>query len=96
MRDIETQLRSKEGAWDAATIRTCVARLETDAAEYLVEQGQLAEQFHSRMAELGEMTAVGEQIEAANLAELAQLETTISNLKHMDFQSDLQAAGSGC
>ena len=93
MHDIETQLRAREGAWDAATIRACVARLETDAAEYLVEQGQLEEQFHSRMAELGEMTAVGEQIEAANLAAVAQLETTISNLKHMDFQSDLQAAG---
>ena len=36
---------------------------------------------------------MGEQVETANLAALAQLETTISNLKHMDFESDLQAAG---
>jgi diguanylate cyclase (GGDEF)-like protein len=93
MGDIETRLRKREGTWDAETIAACLAELEKDAADYLAEQGRLAEQFHGRIAELGEMTAVGEQIETANLAAIAQLETTVSNLKHMDFQSDLQAAG---
>jgi diguanylate cyclase (GGDEF)-like protein len=93
MREIETRLRSSEGHWDAATIESCLAELEKDAAEYLEEQGRLAEQLHDRMAELGDMTALGEQVEAANLAAVAQLETTISNLKHMDFHGDLAAAG---
>ena len=93
MRVIENRLRSNEGHWDAATIESCLAELEKDAAEYLEEQGRLAEQLHDRMAELGDMTALGEQVEAANLAAVAQLETTISNLKHMDFHGDLTAAG---
>ena len=67
--------------------------MEKDAAEYLAEQDRLTEQFRGRMGELGEMAAVGEQIETANLAAIAQLETTINNLKYMDFHGDLEAAG---
>jgi len=90
---IETRLRSSQGQWDAAMIESCVAELEKDSEEYMAEQERLAEEFRQRMAELGEMAAVGDQIEMGNLAACAQLETTVSNLKHMDFHSDLQAAG---
>ena len=93
MREIGTRLRSSEGHWDAATVEACLAELEKDTAEYLDEQGQLAEQLHDRMAELGDMAAVGEQVEAANLAAVAELETTISHLKRMDFHGDPTVAG---
>ena len=63
-----------------------------DSENYLVEQGRLGQQFSQRMGELGDMAGVGEEVEMANLDSAAQLETTISNLKHMDFHSDLSAA----
>ena len=93
MRQIEMRLRSREEPWDAAMIAACLAELEKDAAEYLAEQDRLTEQFRGRLGELGEMAAVGEQIETANLAAIAQLETTINNLKYMDFHGDFEAAG---
>ena len=93
MRRIETRLRSREEPWDAAMIAACLAELDKDAAEYLAEQDRLSEQFRGRMGELGEMAAVGEQIETANLAAISQLETTINNLKYMDFHGDFEAAG---
>ena len=90
--EIENRLRSKEEGFEAATIEACLAELVKDSENYLAEQGRLAEQFRQRMGELGDMASVGEEVEMANLAAAAQLETTISNLKHMDFHSDLSAA----
>ncbi len=90
--EIENRLRSKEEGFEAATIEACLAELVKDSENYLVEQGRLAEQFSRRVGELGDMTSVGKEVEMANLAAAAQLETTIGNLKHMDFHSDLSAA----
>ena len=92
MTDIETCLRSLEEGQEAATIEACLAELVKDSENYLVEQGRLGQQFSQRMGELGDMAGVGEEVEMANLDSAAQLETTISNLKHMDFHSDLSAA----
>ena len=92
MTEIENRLRCEEEGQAAATIEACLAELVKDSEKYLVEQGRLADQFRQRMGELGDMASVGEEVEMANLAAAAQLETTISNLKHMDFHSDLSAA----
>lgn len=90
--EIDSRLRGSRGRSDLETIRRCVAELLEDCRTYLAEQNEAAEKFRSRIGELGELQALGEEIEMANLEQSAQIETTISNLEHMDFESDLEEA----
>jgi len=89
---IDTRLRACRGHADAETIRTCLAELKEDCQLYLTEQSDAATRFSERINELGELSSLGEEIEMANLEQSAQVETTLTNLKHMDFQSDLETA----
>lgn len=89
---LDARLRASRGHSDAETIRRCVEELLEDCETYLAEQSEAAEKFSNRLGELGELKSLGEQIEIANLEQAAQIETTISNLRTMDFQSDLEAA----
>ncbi len=91
--EIDTRLRACKGEYDSQTIQQCLEDLKQDCETYLVEQSQAAEQFHQRLDELGALASMGEQIEMTNLEQAAQIETTLSNLHHMDFSDDLQAAG---
>jgi len=91
--EIDSRLRACQDRIDAETIQSCLAELRKDCETYLAEQSEAAAQFHGRLDELGELSTLGEQIEAANLEQAAQIETTLSNLQYMDFQSDLAAAG---
>ncbi len=90
--DIDTKLRSIAGRSDAETIGRCLADLKEDCEVYLQQQSEASEKFSARISELGELRALGEEIEMANLEQAAQIETTLSNLQHMDFESDLEAA----
>lgn len=90
--DIDTQLRAIRGRTDAETIRRCLALLREDCETYLTEQSEAAEKFRSRIGELGELASLGEEIEMLNMQQASQIETTLSNLEHMDFESDLEAA----
>ncbi|NUQ65216.1 MAG: GGDEF domain-containing protein [Pirellulales bacterium] len=90
--EIDARLRAIRGRSDLDTVRRCVAELLEDCQTYLAEQSEAAERFRNRIGELGELKSLGEDIEMANLEQSAQIETTISNLKHMDFESDLEAA----
>ena len=90
--ELDTRLRACRGHNDVETIRQCLADLQEDCRTYLAEQSEAAEQFHGRIGELGELAALGDEIEMANLEQAAQIETSLSNLQHMDFESDLEAA----
>lgn len=90
--EIDTRLRAAVGRSDADTIRRCLADLREDCETYLQQQREAAEKFTARIGELGELRSLGEEIEMANLEQSAQIETTLSNLRHMDFESDLEAA----
>ncbi len=90
--EIDTKLRSIRGNSDAATIQSCLAELTVDCETYLAEQAETAERFSERVGELGELASLGEDIEMANLEQSAQIETTVSNLHTMDFETDLEAA----
>lgn len=90
--EIDTKLRAIRGNSDRDTIQSCLAELTLDCETYLEELAEMAERFSERIGELGELSALGEEIELANLEHSAQIETTISNLKMMDFGSDLEAA----
>lgn len=90
--EIDMRLRAVAGHTDRETIRRCLEELKEDCETYLQQQREAAERFAARISELGELRSLGEEIELANLEQAAQLETTLSNLQHMDFDSDLEAA----
>ncbi len=89
---LDTRLRSCRGNTDAETIQQCLAELKEDCESYLSEQSEAAEKFSERINELGELSELGDDIEIANLEQAAQVETTLSNLSTMDFESDLETA----
>ncbi len=90
--EIDTLLRSIRGNSDVETIKDCWTRLKEDCESYLAEQSEAAERFAGRVDELGELASLGEEIEFANMNQASQIETTVSNLVHMDFDTDLEAA----
>ncbi len=90
--EIDTLLRSIRGNSDRETIKDCWRRLKEDCESYLVEQSEAAERFAGRIGELGDLANLGEEIEFANMNQASQIETTVSNLNYMDFETDLEAA----
>ncbi len=52
----------------------------------------MALKLRERIEEFGEFKGLAEEIEASNLEEAAQVETTLSNLGHMDLSTDPEAA----
>ncbi len=90
--EIDTRLRQARGHVDAGTLQRCLDELVTDCEIYLAEQREAAQQLHDRIGELGELAALGEEIEMANMQQAAQIETTLSNLRHVDLQGDLENA----
>lgn len=90
--EIDTLLRSIKGNSDHDTIKDCWTKLKEDCESYLAEQSEAAERFSTRIGELGDLASLGEEIEFANMNQASQIETTVSNLDHMDFETDLEAA----
>ncbi|MDZ7619861.1 MAG: diguanylate cyclase [Patescibacteria group bacterium] len=90
--ELDTRLRACKGSSTEDVIQECLAKLQEDCEVYLAEQAENAERFRERVSELGELKALGDEIEMANLDQAAQVETTLNNLKYMDFGSDLEAA----
>lgn len=89
---LDSRLRACRGQTDAATIAECLRLLEEDCRTYLAAQSRAAEQLRQRVDEFGQLSDLAEEIELANLEQAAQIETTLSNLQHMDFASDREAA----
>lgn len=93
--EIDAQLRACSGEYDRRSLEQCAENLLADCQIYLAEQGEAVEGFHSRAGELSALealTSLVEQIELTNLEQSAQIETTISNLQHIDFDAGLEAA----
>lgn len=90
--EIDARLRNAQTHCDLELIQSCLRDLKEDCQTYLAEQSSAARTFHDRIGELGELSALGDEIELTNLEQAAQIETTLSNLDNMDFQSDLTAA----
>lgn len=88
--ELDTRLRACRGRTDLATIRKCLRELKEDCETYLDEQAEAADRFRERIGELGELSVLGEETEMANLEQAAQIETTLSSLEKMDFESDLE------
>ncbi|NQU25905.1 MAG: GGDEF domain-containing protein [Candidatus Nealsonbacteria bacterium] len=90
--DLDTRLRACRGHSDLETIEACLNELKEDCETYLAEQNEAGERFAERISEMGELSSLGDEIDMTNLEQASQIETTLSNITHMDLQSDLEAA----
>lgn len=86
---IDCRLRGWHDNTDDETVVQCIEELRADCEIYLAEQSQMSAQFHARMSELGHLSPLGDEIEIANLEQAAQIETTLGNVRNMDYQVDL-------
>jgi diguanylate cyclase len=90
--ELDGRLRACRGNTDVATIGACVAQLKEDCQTYLTELSEAAERFQGQFDGIPELASLAADNEMATLEQTAQIETTLSNLDHMDFRQDLEAA----
>lgn len=90
---LDTRLRAARGSMSLDFVSRCRDELRDDCEEYLQQQQELSTQLSRRIEELGDLKSLGEEIEMSILEQAAQIETTLSNLKHMNFEADLEEAG---
>ena len=90
--EIDSRLRACHGSPDLETVKACSGLLKEDCEAYLAEQEEATEKMRDRLEEFGELKSLAEDIEFGNMEQAAQIETTLSNLAHMDLESDLEAA----
>lgn len=90
--DIDSRLRACRVKPDLKIIRTCADLLKEDCKTYLAEQGEATEKIRDQLDQFGDLKSLAEDVELSNMEQAAQIETTLSNLAHMDLESDLDAA----
>lgn len=88
--EIDSRLRAYHGSLDAELLKAIAGQLKEDCETYLAEQEEAADQLRERLDEFGELAGLAEEIEMGNMEQAAQIETTLSNLKMIDFDSDLE------
>jgi diguanylate cyclase (GGDEF)-like protein len=86
--ELDAQLRALRGRADASSVKAALRQLKEDCENYLEGQAEVTEEIRKRVDEFGELAHLADDIEMANMEQASQIETTISNLDHMDFTSD--------
>ena len=86
--EIDSELREDRATYDADLIQQHVGRLKRICETYLADQEEAADRFHERTEELDEMKGIVGDVETSLLEQTAQIETTLSNMDHVDFASD--------
>lgn len=91
-KEIDAKLRSCKGHSDRDVIESSVNMLNEDCQAYLAEQKEAGEKFINRISEFGDLKELCDKIDMSNLEQAAQVETTMNNLRYMDFYADLEAS----
>ena len=82
--DLDSRLRKTQGSADGSFVKKCINELKDDCKNYLEVQATVTEQIQKRIDEFGELSYLAEDIDYANMEQSAQIETTISNIEHLD------------
>jgi diguanylate cyclase len=90
---IEDEVREQIHNDDPAAMNAFRERLRAVNADWLAKQSDAAEHLSARKTNLGDFAEVGNNLEDVLLDQAAQIETTVSNIDLLDFESDLRA---GC
>lgn len=87
------RLQDKRERASPQSIWSYVVELQEICESYMRQLEKAAAEFQHGDVELGATAAARERLEQTILQQLAQLETTASNLQHMDFDRDRREAG---
>jgi len=87
--DIEQRVRRCAQTEDTELLDRLLTELDSVNQGWMVKQSKAADHLSGRRGELGEFEEAGGSLEDVLLDQAAQVETTCSNIKLLDFQSDV-------
>lgn len=90
--DFTARLKSSHGGQPGRTSWSLVAELQQICEPYLRDLTKASERLSDDVGDPGDEGAVNDEVRQIILEQLAQLETTLSNLQYMDFDSALPTA----
>jgi len=89
---LSARLNRGEASQYGRTAWSFVGTLQEICEPYMRHLSDAYARLFGEVGDLGQATALGEEIEGIILAQTAQLETTLGNLQYMDFNSGASAA----
>ena len=90
--ELDTRLRAMRGSAEITEVKRCQSELRDDCRNYLESQAAVTEKMQKRLEDFGELKYLAQEIEYANLEQSAQIETTISNLDHLNIAAGTEEA----
>ncbi len=89
---LDGRIRSIYKNYDVDALATAIADLERVNAEWLERQGEAVGHLASRRDDLGELQSAGQRLEDVLLDQTAQIESSCSNIKQLDFAGDREGS----
>ncbi|MDR0610574.1 MAG: GGDEF domain-containing protein [Planctomycetaceae bacterium] len=83
--ELDWRIRSCRGEITQEDVKQFLNELRDDCRDYLESQANITEQMKQRLDEFGILKNLAEEIDYANMEQSAQIETTLSNLNHLDL-----------
>ncbi len=90
--ELDWRIRSGRGGLTSDDVMQFREELRDDCRNYLESQAEITEQMQKRLDEFGELKSLAEEIDYANMEQSAQVETTLSNLDHLDLSGNPEEA----
>ncbi len=89
---LAARLKKSRVGQSGKTAWSFVGELQEICDPYVRHLSEAAERLCDEVRDSGEATALSDEVEETILEQVAQLETTLSNLQYMDFDSGFSAA----
>jgi diguanylate cyclase (GGDEF)-like protein len=83
--ELDWRIRSSRSEITQDDVKQFLNELKDDCRDYLESQANITEQMKLRLDEFGNLKNLAEEIDYANMEQSAQIETTLSNLDHLDL-----------
>ena len=92
--ELDWRIRSTMGmgSLTPGDVKHFLEELRDDCRSYLDSQATITEQMQNRLDEFGELKSLAEEVDYANMEQSAQIETTLSNLDHLDLTGNPEDA----
>ena len=81
--ELDEKLRLIQGHATLDDARKACKNLVGDCRNYLEKQSIITDEIHSRVEEFGELRDLADEVDFANMEQVSQIETTLSNLEPM-------------
>ncbi|MGL6196394.1 MAG: hypothetical protein ACRC2T_16385, partial [Thermoguttaceae bacterium] len=85
--ELDARLRAAQGSADSPFVKKCINELREDCKNYLEIQATVTQQIQKRIDDFGELAYLAEEIDLSNMEQAAQIETTMSNLEHLNLNN---------